>query len=326
MSSTTKEPNVHADTLVANAAIGFAVATVFLALRLYVRTVMTKFFGYDDWVLIAAFITFCVLTTTQLAYGIIVRGEGLVNNFNQASAWLTWHTFFYAVDQAFLKAALAAFYLRVLRKNSWQRKVVIGATAIFFAYTMILAFVFLFQCGNPLNVESEDCLPSEPLLITSYLQAALNASMDWLLTLLPITVVFGTEMTQRTKISVCAIMLLGVAASVISIVRIFSLHTSDVDGLDSYITLTKLMILSYWENAIGQIAIAMAALRPLLRLVVGKAGYSSNGESKTTGGISKVTAAMKTQQSQIAVKTTYEVQTNGSFEEMELITRPKQEV
>ncbi|GAM90400.1 hypothetical protein ANO11243_084430 [Dothideomycetidae sp. 11243] len=321
-SSSTSIPDGHGPSIVTNAVIGVVIATFCLGLRLYVRGVMTKSFGFDDYILIAAFISFLTLTALTIAYGITITGTGILTNLNTATLILEWHTFFYSVDQSFLKAALAAFYLRVLSSKSWQRTVVLVSTSIFIAYTMILAFVFLFQCGNPNDLASTACLNGNNLTITSYVQAGLNAFMDWLLTLLPITVIFKTQMSARTKTSVVLIMLVGAAASAISIVRIFSLNAGDSDDTaEGYATIARLIVMSYWENCIGQIAISLAALRPLIRRVFKGTKGSSYGPSAPTGATRPVTT--NKMGTGIAVEHTYTVQDNAysETEELELIDR-----
>lgn len=250
----------------------------------------------------------------------IVRGYGIDTELDRASLILGWHTFFYAIDQAFLKVALAAFYMRVLQKGSWQFKVVIVTTTIFVLFTIAFSFILLFQCGNPDNVLSTNCLPENPLTVLIYMQASLNALQDWILTLLPVTVIFNTQMSKKIKISVISIMMLGIGASIISIVRIPYLGMSSVSGVQSYIDITILVILSFWENAIGQIAISMAALRPLMQRITKGTGFSATeytGDKTNT----RRTGNPMTMQSQIAVKQTYEVQTDENFDEVELINR-----
>ncbi|GAB7355589.1 hypothetical protein MBLNU459_g6057t1 [Dothideomycetes sp. NU459] len=311
--SSTPMPNVHAESLVNNSIIGLILATLCLALRGYVRFIMTKSYGLDDWVLLAAYVTFLTFTGVQIAYGVTLKENGLVDNFDRVMLLAEWHSFFYSVDQSFLKAALATFYLRILPKNSWQRTVVLWSTAAYVAYTMSLAFVFLFQCGDPMDMESTACLNGDDLAITNYVQAGLNAFMDWLLTLLPMTIIWKTQMSTRVKWSVVAIMALGASASAISVVRIFSISLGNAVGAAAYALVTRLFIMSFWENCIGQIAISLAALRPLLRVVFKENSLYTNGRTADTMPTKPHTG--------IAIERTYEVQDNVSTEELELINR-----
>ncbi|GAM91555.1 hypothetical protein ANO11243_096070 [Dothideomycetidae sp. 11243] len=267
-------PNVHANAIVIWTSVGFPLATIALALRLYVRARINKFFGYDDWVISASWVTFTILTSLQIWYGVTVRGDGIETSYDKITLITEWHTFFYTLNQALLKAALGAFYLRVLQER-WQRNAVIITTSIFVVYTVTVGFLLLFQCGNPEDVESTNCLPNEPLLITVYVQAGLSVAMDWFLTLLPSTVFFQTQLSARSKASVGLLMMLGGIASTFSIARIPFINTSDGDGDEGYIILTRLLLLSYWENCVAQIGIAAVALRPLFRMLLGTANSGS---------------------------------------------------
>ncbi|KAF2155462.1 hypothetical protein K461DRAFT_319863 [Myriangium duriaei CBS 260.36] len=249
--------------------VGFAVATVFLLLRLYVRLAITKHFGFDDIALIGAFMSFIPFTGLQLAVAVVAKGDGMANSPHRVNLLFGWHNLVYGIDQALIKIALAAFYLKILPTGSWQRHTVTVSTTIFVIYTLVTTFVYIFSCGDPAKT---DCVPHNGTYKINLVQSIFNAVMDWLLTLLPLTIIYTTLMSTRMKISVSAIMLIGVAASVISIIRIFSLSPTGYDAL------TRVILLSYGENCISQIAISSAALRPLFRSLM-TTGSDSNGYS-----------------------------------------------
>ncbi|KAG8626464.1 hypothetical protein KVT40_005409 [Elsinoe batatas] len=318
--------NIRPDVIINNSIAMVILATIFVSLRVYVRAIMIKSFGYDDWILLAAYISFIVLSSLSLAYGSLVKANGLEPVIDQATLILVFRSFFYSVDMTMVKLALAAFYFKVLPRDTWQRHVVVIATGLFTLYTITLGFVFLFQCGNPMDIESTNCLPDAPLLATSWTQASLNAFMDWLLTLLPVTIIFKAQMSKRTKISVIALLGLGVLASVISVARMPLLHTGDVTGLDTYVRVTTLLVVSNWENCIGLMAISLAALRPLLRKITKGSTYATaqypTGNTKHSS--MKQYNKSRTQKSQIEVQTTFQVQAESSQEEIELMRRSEE--
>ncbi|KAF4554912.1 Hypothetical protein D9617_3g019810 [Elsinoe fawcettii] len=319
--------NIRPDVIIDNSIAMVILSTIFVGLRFYVRAIMIKSFGYDDWILLAAYVNFTVLSALSFAYGSMVKAHGLESVLNDATLILVFRSFFYSVDMALVKLALAAFYFKVLPRDTWQRHVVVVSTVLFTLYTITLGFVFLFQCGDPMDIESTNCLPAAPLLATSWTQASLNAIMDWLLTLLPITIIFKAQMSKRTKISVVALLGLGVLASIISVARMPLLHTSNVTGLETYVRVTTLLVVSNWENCIGLMAISLAALRPLLRRLTKGSSY---GTAQYATGPNTKHASMKhynkskTQKSQIEVQTTFQVQAESSQEEIELMRRSEE--
>ncbi|KAF2148154.1 hypothetical protein K461DRAFT_298239 [Myriangium duriaei CBS 260.36] len=257
-------PDVHATAIIITTAVGLVLATIALALRIYVRLWINRFFGYDDWALLTSYAGLVALSGLQIAYGETVEGDGIITSYDKITLITEWHTFVYAVHQGLLKVALGSFYLRVLQEP-WQRRLVIVSTTIFFAYNIGIGLVLLFQCGNPEDVESTNCLPNHPLVVLIYIQAGFNVAMDWFLTLLPISIFLKIQMSTSARMSIGLLMGLGVMASAFSIARIPFLFTSDGDGYEGYAILTRLMILSYYENCLAQIGIAAVALRPLFR-------------------------------------------------------------
>ena len=116
-----------------------------------------------------------------------------------------------------------------------------------------------------------------------------NAVTDWMFAIIPIFVVRGTQMSRQARISVIAILCLGVVGSVCSIVRIFYV---DVLQATFGVTLLKqapsFAILSATELGIGIISICCATLRPLFQRYFGlsQSGYSSqrgHGHPSATG-------------------------------------------
>ncbi|GAM86940.1 hypothetical protein ANO11243_049610 [Dothideomycetidae sp. 11243] len=60
--------------------VGFALATMFTLLRVYVRAFVTKSLGGDDWTLISAALTFTAFTGLQLTYAMLAMGHGYVDH------------------------------------------------------------------------------------------------------------------------------------------------------------------------------------------------------------------------------------------------------
>ncbi|GAM86941.1 hypothetical protein ANO11243_049620 [Dothideomycetidae sp. 11243] len=233
-----------------------------------------------------------------------------------------WHNFIYCFDQALLKTTFALFYLRVMPKKSWQSTVVTAMTAFYVAFMVVFAFVT--SCGNPSDLT---CDPGKHTLTAFIAQSIFNAVMDWLLTLLPITVIMTTLLPMRTKLSIVGVMLIGLAASAISIARITALSVTGRTGEALYHTFVKVILLSFWENCLSQIAIAVAALKPLLRIVFGVSdtvvtGHQSHPYSRSRTRTGKSTAVRDGDQ--IKCQTVVEVHHSdgGCGDAIELLHHP----
>jgi len=100
----------------------------------------------------------------------------------------------------------------------------------------------------------------------SYTSGALNALMDWILTIAPIYVVAHLNMSFRDKVTVACLFLLGALGSIASIIRLFYLR-----GLYFIIDFDPQNVLKYQpvevasiaESGIGIIGLSLVSLRPL---------------------------------------------------------------
>ncbi|KAF4556680.1 Hypothetical protein D9617_1g085590 [Elsinoe fawcettii] len=279
-------PSINPEMYIAVVTLSLVLSSLCVGLRFYVRASMIKSFGRDDWVLLAAHVVYCAHAPLLIAYAANILHNGLVPTFLTSFEILEFQGWIYAIDQVLIKGALAAFFLKVLPKNSWQRKVIWISFTLFGIFTTVFGFLNLFQCGDPLDLENPTptCLSLTALQRLSYTSAACNTLMDWLLTLMPITVIFRAQMSRRTKISVILLMLLGALASIISIVRIPYIDLGVIGTYDTFTKVTPFIMLALWENCVGIMAVSLAALRPLVRKVF-KDEYGSDAHLKQTGTI-----------------------------------------
>ncbi|GAB7340459.1 hypothetical protein MBLNU457_6886t1 [Dothideomycetes sp. NU457] len=191
-----------------------------------------------------------------------------------------------------LKVSLAIFFLRVVNKK-WQRWVIYTSVGIYCTFGTAWLFIALFQCGNPANYLAAQLSPHPACLDyktvlgpLNYLHSALNAVTDWVFAIIPIFVVRSTQMTRQARISVIAILLLGVVGSVCSIVRIAYV---DVLGVGFGVKLLQqaptFAILSCVEVGLGITSISCATLRPLFQkyLNLSRSTQSSGRYGRQTG-------------------------------------------
>ncbi|KAF2218973.1 hypothetical protein BDZ85DRAFT_322737 [Elsinoe ampelina] len=302
-------PNIHPEMYIAVVSLSLVLSTLCVALRFYVRASMIKSLGRDDWVLLAAHVVYTSHALLLIAYAANIMHNGLIPTFLTSFEILEFQGWIYALDQGLIKGALAAFFLKVLPKNSWQRKVIWISFILFGLFTTIFGFLNLFQCGDPLDLENPTptCLSLTALQRLSYTSAAWNTLMDWLLTLMPITVIYRAQMSSRTKWSVILLMMLGAFASVISIVRIPYIDLGVIGTYDTFTKVTPFVMLALWENCVGIMAVSLAALRPLVRKVF-RDEYGSDatlkGRTDTIGGAGGRGLSKK---DGITVATSYEV-------------------
>ncbi|PNS20988.1 hypothetical protein CAC42_3325 [Sphaceloma murrayae] len=247
-------------------AILVVLVTICLCLRVYVRGFMIRAFGKDDWVLITAYVIFMGDAGIYFAIGLLQKSQGLITPLTALHMLAIGSTITYLIDQVFIKIALGYFFLRVVNPG-WQQWTIKGAVYFYTIYSTIFIIVVLFSCGlpTPKNFSSGKCIDWDTQLgPMNYFAAVLNALVDWILTLVPIYVVYQVNMSRKEKISVSILMMLGLTGSIISLVRIPYVNgVEPTKDLSFFTKVIPLSLCSIAENGIGIMAISLAALRPL---------------------------------------------------------------
>ncbi|KAI1843773.1 hypothetical protein JX266_010032 [Neoarthrinium moseri] len=267
----------------------FAVAVTFMVLtwimvplRVYVRAIMTKSFGLDDWLLVITQVLFTTYLSSQLGgwyYGTGRHRKDLTpeNNTKALTFWFVCEIF-YVLTATFIKLAVGVFLIRlsVVKFHVWFLRVLMVGSIVFGTAYL---FVVLFQC-QPISTFWTDapgtpgkCLENNPVAITTYVASAINCLADWAFGILPMFIVWSLNMKKRLRIIVMCILGFASIGSTATIVRMFYIPDM-LNGQDFLWATTNFAIWSTVEPGIGIIAASLATLRPLLQLALGKLGLS----------------------------------------------------
>ncbi|KAK9560589.1 hypothetical protein V6Z88_001333 [Aspergillus fumigatus] len=269
----------------------FIVTLVFLGLsfiavclRCFVRLKLVKAFGWDDTIMVAAMalnILFALCGITGSLYGMGRKLEH-VEQFSTALFWWWLGQTSYVVTCVVAKISIAVALLRltVTKMHTMLLWTVIGVTIV---VGLVFWFVLTLQCKpvsyfwNRLSPGAKGtCLDVDTIIGIAYLYSVTATLCDFVLGLLPISLVWKLQMTRKTKIALAVILSLGCIASAAVIVRIPYLHYYKDDEF-LYAT-TDISIWSNVEASLGIMAGSLVTLRPLFRWFRG----TSYGRSKTT--------------------------------------------
>lgn len=197
----------------------------------------------------------------------------------------------YILTTVVFKISLAIFFLRVVNER-WQRQVIWATVSIYTLVGIVWFFVAIFECGNPLQFAEKaalgQCLSWKRVLEPfNYFHGTLNAVTDWIFAIIPIFVVRGAQMTREARLSVIAILALGAAGSITSLVRLAYVGVLGVSVDKIFVKLPEYGIVSIIEVGFGITAACLATLRPLFSRFIDKASTamtSSRGKrsKKTT--------------------------------------------
>ncbi|CAD0108915.1 unnamed protein product [Aureobasidium uvarum] len=272
------------------------VAVVFLviswtsfALRVYVRAIMIRSFGKDDWMML---LTICISTT---CCGLLISIERIEHGsrpqqaleegihaqldlLNDLMKYIISLMGLYILTTISLKISLAIFFLRIVIRP-WQRRIIYTVTGVYTVYATAFAFVAVFQCGIPTNFLIKEatgvCISDDILQPLNYVHASLNAISDWTFACLPVLVLWNAKIPRSAKISSGLLLSLGAVGSIISLIRI-----AYIPGLKTGPAFfTNAITIGVWsliEPGLGIVAASLATLRPLFKNMMEKARNSTN--------------------------------------------------
>lgn len=246
-----------------------------VGLRVYVRTRLSKCFGSDDWLLLVALVCYTVYSASALAA--VFHGVGLdpklipQADFPYAVMFWWLASLFYNLSTLFVKLSVSIF-IHKLCPQRIHKFIIWGMMSIVISYAITYFFLTIFQCSPPnyfwlkfAGLKNGKCINEQIIPLATYAHSGISAMADWTLGLLPIWLIWGLQMNQRTKISIVILLGLGILAGVAAIIRIPYVR---VLGDDKKLFLYNIVDVSIWsllEAALGIIAASCSALRPLFK-------------------------------------------------------------
>ncbi|KZF19790.1 hypothetical protein L228DRAFT_271109 [Xylona heveae TC161] len=202
------------------------VPLIFLALRVYCKWKLSKGIGWDDHVAIFSWVLFLVYTC--LITAAVTKGVGkhlqYVKLDNLVTALkLTYIGEFVAIIACVLsKTSFAVTLLRIVTRQ-WQ-VMFLWFVIISMNLVMWLTAIFYFAQCKPtaalwdFSIQGK-CWPAYVLTDIAIFAGAYSGLMDFLLALLPWTVIWKLQMRKREKVGVAIAMSLGIFASVTSFIK-----------------------------------------------------------------------------------------------------------
>ncbi|KAJ5875695.1 uncharacterized protein N7473_013042 [Penicillium subrubescens] len=261
------------------------VPLVFVLMRLYVRVVMKRVFGWDDFIIIVA--TGCLIAYAAVCHVAATIGLGrhltvvLEENPN------------HVIDVALLcdigealaimactlgKTSFAVTLLRIV-VHRWMI-IVLWFVIVTMNLVNVLAALFIFvQCKDPRHLWNSaipsECWPADVFTHFSLFVGAYSGAQDFVLALLPWTLVWNLQMKKKEKTGIAFAMSLGVFAGAASIVK-----TTYLVALSEKADFTwELAPLLYWaavEDGLAITAAAISTLKPLLARVFPGSSINNN--------------------------------------------------
>ncbi|KAE8452235.1 hypothetical protein EG329_001702 [Mollisiaceae sp. DMI_Dod_QoI] len=267
-------------------------ATIFVCLRLYVKTFLSKSWGVDDVLLIVAlifFTTYCACSATGVHYGTGRHVTDIPLDDIPRALYYWWLCeLFYTVTTVFIRLSIAVFLLRICVKPIHKR-IVYGTLAMVIAFSIFYFFLVMFQC-SPYNYfwdqykgAKGSCINPAAVPDASIAHSVVSFTADWILGLLPIALIYDLKMNFRTKVSVAVLMGLGLLAGVATMIRIPFIKVLALTD-DFLFATTDVAIWSTVEPGLGIMAVGGATLRPLFRSFYNLSTRGTSAQDRRASG------------------------------------------
>ncbi|PYH47038.1 polytopic membrane protein [Aspergillus saccharolyticus JOP 1030-1] len=257
------------------AAVFLALASVTTMLRCYVRLRIVKAFGWDDGIMVLAYLFYIFFSGAMIGGSLWGTGKHLVDLTNHQRTTAMEYWFYcdigYAVGSILCKISVAIFILRITIDRI--HRIVIFVVLAFVVTAGLAFFILLLVQCHPIayfwlrlsTVEQGkgSCININIVMDSLYAFSATSALFDMTIAVLPILLVRKLKMHRDVKIAVASLLGMACVASVAVIARIPFIPT--LRNEDWLYETVNIAIFSNIETGLGIFAGSMATLRPLLR-------------------------------------------------------------
>ncbi|KAF7959487.1 hypothetical protein EAE96_001103 [Botrytis aclada] len=251
----------------------------FIGLRLYTRKFIGGAPGFDDYLLIlswALMTTFAACITRSVSYGMGTHASALtVADNSHGILWLLIGQFIIAVAMGISKCAVAVFLLRIVNQT-WHKILLYFWILTILVLSFLLAIAVFAQCTPVQSIWDPTVKGTCTLSLTviAKVMCSWSAAMDFFLAGFPWVVIWGLNIKQKEKITICVSLSLGIIAGICGVVR-----TTTLDALmetDDYLyAVSDSVMWTMSELCATVICVTIPALRPLYNRITG--GSSTGG-------------------------------------------------
>ncbi|GAB1314659.1 Rhodopsin domain-containing protein [Madurella fahalii] len=244
-------------------AVTYTLATVALILRVYTRAFVVKSVGLDEPLLISAW----AITLAFFIESLKSMPAGFGRNLYEVTATqlmgylerLIILALTYIWPPTLTKLSILVLYWRINPNKIFRAQIIVIAVVLV-GYSVTFTGLFCGPC-NPLLGTPESAVCLNNIAVS---QAVLNIVTDGAIIILPISTIHSLQMPLKQRITVGAILVLGSAACIASIVRVAYVRAM-VDNPDVTFTQCSAAVWSLLEMNLGILCNSLAALKPFVR-------------------------------------------------------------
>ncbi|KAJ4229238.1 hypothetical protein NW759_003964 [Fusarium solani] len=272
------------------------VCAAIITLGVYVKTWSSEAsqgWRVNDYLAVIGFLPFIpasVLSALAVHYS-IRSTDAYLNKFEmreflevRGMEYLILYELTYYASSSLTKVAIAVTILHICVEKRYVY-IMYGLMGVMIATNGICLIWLFINCvpfATYWNPKLGHCKSEDGFMNLSYIGTAVQVASDWTCAITPFFIVYSLQMPKRVKISVIAILGLGVVASVATLMRIVSYKYIDirVHPKDHFLSQGRLLFWSLLESAFAIIACSL----PSLKLFGGCIARSMNRSTNNVSG------------------------------------------
>ncbi|PVH81161.1 hypothetical protein DL98DRAFT_174500 [Cadophora sp. DSE1049] len=213
--------------------IFYPLVCIIIGIRCYTRLRISRSFGWDDWLILAAmipttaFMIVCLVAEWHFNWNRHiwdVRPETIISGLKVV---LTTQILFSAATTLTKLSMLVLVYRIVTESSKKLPKIIIGVMVLIALESVAFLFAVMFQCGNPSTYWTLSFAPQpECMSETKNLLAAgiINTIGDLVVVILPIPIIWRLQLPIQQQIIIILLFGAGILVTVASVLRTYYLY------------------------------------------------------------------------------------------------------
>ncbi|KAF3186313.1 hypothetical protein TWF225_004828 [Orbilia oligospora] len=268
------------------------ITTIVVCLRLWIRS--RGVFGMDDWVMIAAFLSYCGFNVVNL---VAVLGTGLgyhiydlsLTDIHNYLIMQFLHVIFWFCALHLCRCSILHLFLRLAHLQSEGQKLYLRTVlGLSYAFLFACVIVQVFECGTPVSRTFDlehkydgTCIGSHSTAVYGGLIAG-HMALDALTIFPPLFTLARLPLAPGKKFNLISLLILGIFTMVFSAVRLFVFYQIMVDSYDLTWNATAVAFWGILESSLAAIITCLPALNQVMIRVLRRVyNHSTHGGSST---------------------------------------------
>ncbi|MCJ1456330.1 hypothetical protein MMC28_006691 [Mycoblastus sanguinarius] len=262
----------HSSTVVGILSIFIVLITIVVALRLVSRKISRADVWWDDGFVILSLgssYALLIVDLTSTKYGVGDQSF-YPSKFSTFSKFIYTSLILYPIAITSIKTSILLFYIRLFGVHRPFEIAVYVTQTVVIAWCLASLLMAIFQC-EPISdfwasqEARTNCTAANALLVAT---AVPNTVIDFVILVLPLTMVWKLQLSIRRKVALTSSFLIGTLVCVASIMRLLAVaQVNKPQRGDSDWKYARPLIWSNAETSIGIICACLPTLHPLLHAV-----------------------------------------------------------